>query len=97
MPGGKDRLSRVFDDGNSGGFCDRHNRIHVGGTSKEVHRHDGAATLADLPFYIRWTHQVGEWVDVCEDWNGPESRDSTGCGKERVARQNHFIAWLDIK
>ena len=72
VPRGEDRLGGVFDDRQACRSGDRQQGVHVGRATKEVHRHEGLGSPADLLGYVlspRW-----QWRRTCSSAGSPRRR-----------------------
>ena len=88
------RLRRVLDHGQAVTLGHRHERVHVGGATAEMDRHDrlGAGTDGG---------RDGVWIDVeivahvREHGPCPDRRDRAGGRDEGIGRGDHLVAGAD--
>ena len=97
IPRGSNRLGRILDHGDSVLSCDLANLVHRSALSEQVDRNNGPRTGGDALAERFGIDIVRFWIDVHEDRFCPQPSNSAGGGKEREARNDHLVPWLDIE
>ena len=92
-----DRLRAVLDHVQVVPLGDRHNRIHVGHLSVQVHGHDHLGFRCDRGLDQAWLDVVAVWIDVHEHRHCAHPVDAAARGEEGVRRGDDFIAALDAE